>query len=157
MSALDDFLQMGETIVIGSHRFEADEIKAFAQKFDPQPFHLDEEAARNSVFGGLCASGWHTVSVWMQVNLRHLEAVGERPWTGDGPRPAFGPSPGFRKLRWLKPVHAGSTLTYSRRAMHLRSHVARPGWNILTSLCEAHDQTGDKVLEFESDVLLKTG
>jgi len=156
MSALDEFLQMGETIVTGSHRFEAEEIKAFARKFDPQPFHLDEEAARKSVFGGLCASGWHTTAIWMQINVRHMQAVGERPWTGDGPRPTFGPSPGFRKLRWLKPAYAGSTLTYSRRAMHLRSHTARPGWHILTSLCEAHDQAGDKVLEFESDVLLKT-
>jgi len=156
VSALDEFLQLGETIVIGSHRFEADEIKAFAQKFDPQPFHLDEQAAANSVFGALCASGWHVTAIWMQVNLRHLEAAGERPWAGDGPRPVFGPSPGFRKLRWLKPTFAGSTLTYSRRALHLRGHAGRPGWSILTSLCEAHDETGDKVIAFESDVLVKT-
>lgn len=157
MSALDDFLQIGETVVIGSHTFEAEEIKTFARKFDPQPFHLDEDAARNSVFGALCASGWHTVAIWMRVNLLYQQAEGERPWTGDGPRPAFGPSPGFRKLRWLKPTFAGTTLTYSRRAMHLRGHPARPEWNVLTSLCEAYDEAGSKVLEFESDVLLKTG
>ena len=155
MSALDDFLQIGVTVVTGSHTFTAEDIKAFAQKFDPQPFHIDEEAAKRSVFGGLCASGWHTTAVWMGINVRHIQAVGEQPWTGDGPKPTFGPSPGFRNLRWLKPVYAGATVTYQRTALHLKPHPSRPDWRVLHSLCEAFDQTGDKVLSFDSSVLVK--
>lgn len=66
---LDDYFGIGRTITLGSHTFEADEIKRFAQKYDPQPFHLDEAAAEKSVFGKLCASGWHTCAMWMRHNL----------------------------------------------------------------------------------------
>ena len=57
-------IRVGETAEIGRHTFEAEEIKAFAARFDPQPFHLDEVAAERSHFGRLCASGWHTISAW---------------------------------------------------------------------------------------------
>ncbi|MCO5147587.1 MAG: MaoC family dehydratase [Aquamicrobium sp.] len=157
MTTLDEFFRIGETITLGSHTFGAEEIKTYARKFDPQPFHVDEEAAKGTLFGRLCASGWHTASTWMKYNLQHREDVGETPWDGPGPRPQFGPSPGFEKLRWLKPVYVDETVTFTRRATGHRALATRPGWRILTMACEAFDSTGDKVLEFESAVLVKTG
>ena len=64
-------IAVGERAEIGRHTFTADGIKAFARRFDPQPFHLDEAAAARSHFGALCASGWHTASVWMRLMVEH--------------------------------------------------------------------------------------
>ncbi len=154
---LDAYFRIGETITLGSHTFEADEIKAFAAKYDPQRFHMDEDEAKHSVFGGLCASGWHTAATWMKYNLKRREDAGEQPWNGPGEAPQFGPSPGFQNLKWLKPVYAGETVTFTRRALAHRALASRPGWRLLTIACEAFDSTGDKVLEFESAVLVKAG
>ena len=155
MSPLEDYLGIGQTVTLGRHTFSAEEIKAFAVKFDPQPFHLDEEAARHSVLGGLCASGWHTASMWMRYNLKSLATLEAQPWHGAGPRPRFGPSPGFEKLKWLKPVYAGETVTYTRRCTAVRALASRPGWHLLAIFCEALNANGEKVLEFESTVLLE--
>lgn len=152
---LDEFLAIGETVDIGSHRFDADAIVAFAGKFDPQPFHLSEETAKGSVFGALCASGWHTASAWMKCNIEHGRANG-RAWTGTGPAPVFGPSPGFRNLKWLKPVYAGETVAYTRKILGHRALASRPGWRVYTVWAEGHDSAGDKVIEFESSALLTT-
>jgi acyl dehydratase len=147
---LDDFLHIGATVAIGSHRFDADSIRAFARKYDPQPFHLDEEAARSSVFGGLCASGWHTAAMWMRCNVEARET-----WSGRGPAPEFGPSPGFRGLKWPKPVYAGETVIYSRTALAHRPLASRPGWRLLTVRAGGVDKAGDSVIEFDSAVLLR--
>ena len=157
MSPLDRFLRIGETVTLGSHTFEPDEIKEFARKYDPQRFHVDEAAAAHSVFGRLCASGWHTCAMWMRHNLAHREDTSEVPWNGPGPRPVFGPSPGFEKLKWLKPVYAGDTITFTRRAVAHRALASRPGWRLMTIMCEAFNAAGEKVLEFESAVLVQTG
>ncbi|TIN46148.1 MAG: dehydratase, partial [Mesorhizobium sp.] len=66
---LDEFFRIGTTVTLGPHTFEPEAIKAFARKYDPQIFHIDEEAAKKSVLGGLCASGWHTAATWMKLNL----------------------------------------------------------------------------------------
>lgn len=155
MSALDNYFRINETVVLGSHVFEAEAIKEFAQKFDPQPFHIDEKAAEKSLFGGLCASGWHTAATWMKYNLLYREDRAARPWSGQEPEPQFGPSPGFKNLRWLKPVYAGETITFTRRALAHRTLASRPGWRVLTMLGEAFNSSGDKVLEFESAVLVQ--
>jgi acyl dehydratase len=151
--SLDAFFRIGETVEIGSHTFTAEAIKAFARKYDPQPFHVDEAAARTSVLGGLCASGWHTASAWMKCNLRTAPDGG--PWAGPGPRPQFGPSPGFKNLKWPKPVYAGETVRYTRRTTEHRPLASRPGWRVLSLSCEGFDSAGDKVIEFESAVLVK--
>ena len=152
---LDEYFCIGVAVTLGSHRFEPEAIKAFARKYDPQVFHVDEEAAKNSVLGGLCASGWHTAATWMKYNLeKRMESEGVR-WTGPGPQPEFGPSPGFRNLKWLKPVYAGETVTFTRTAIAHRPLAGRQGWNLLTLRCEASDSTGDKVIEFDSAVLVK--
>jgi acyl dehydratase len=150
---LDEFFGVGKTVTLGSHQFMPDEIKAFASKYDPQPFHLDEKLAEGSVFGRLCASGWHTASTWMRYNLLFREPE----WTGSGPKPEFGPSPGFRNLKWTKPVYAGETVTFMRTGISHRPIASRAGWRLLTLRAEAIDSTGDKVLEFESAVMVKMG
>lgn len=154
--SLDDYFRIGETITLGSHTFGVDEIKAFAARYDPQRFHMDEKEAEASVFGGLCASGWHTASMWMRYNVEKREGA-HTPWNGPGPRPRFGPSPGIQNLKWLKPVYAGETITFTRRAIGHRALASRPGWRLLTNLCEAFDSTGTKVLEFENAVLVEVG
>jgi acyl dehydratase len=151
---LDVFFRLGETIELGSYKFEAEAIKTFARKYDPQPFHVDEEAARKSVFGKLCASGWHTASAWMKCNVESGTADGGS-WDGPASRPIFGPSPGFRNLKWLKPVYAGETVRYTRMATEHRALASRPGWRVLSLRCEGFDSTGDKVLEFDSAVLVQ--
>lgn len=152
---LDDYLQIGVTTTLGSHTFQTEEIKAFAAKYDPQPFHTDEVAAKNSVFGALCASGWHTAAVWMRCNLLSLQTA-RRVWTGDGPEPVFGPSPGFENMKWLKPVYAGDTITYTRTNVGHRALASRPGWRIMSLHSEGFNQNGDKVIEFDNAVLVQT-
>jgi acyl dehydratase len=150
-SQLDEFFEIGVVTPLGSHTFDAEGIKAFARKYDPQPFHTDEDAAKKSVFGGLCASGWQTAATWMK---RNLATPGER-WAGTGPAPEFGPSPGITDLKWLKPVYAGETVSFSRTALSHRAMGSRPGWHLLTVHAEGVDSTGDKVIEFDSAVLVK--
>lgn len=151
--SLDTYFRVGETVTLGSHTFQPDEIVAFATKFDPQPFHLSEETAKGSVFGALCASGWQTASTWMKYNVR-TRLSGEA-WDGDGPAPAVGASPGIKDLKWLKPVFAGETVTYTRKVTGHRALASRPGYHVLTVWGEGHDSTGDKVIEFESAVIVK--
>lgn len=149
---LDEFFETGVEIPLGTHLFDAAGIKAFAAKYDPQPFHMDEEAARNSVFGGLCASGWQTAATWMKLNV----ATPARQWAGPGPEPVFGPSPGITDMKWLKPVFAGETISFSRTALGHRAMASRPGWRVLSVRAEGMDSTGTKVIEFESAVLVQT-
>lgn len=139
-------IKIGARQELGSYTFTADEIKRFAAKYDPQPFHLDEEAAKKSHFGGLAASGWHTASVFMKLQSRRINEVG-----ADVSK--AGPSPGFRNLRWLKPVMAGDTLSYSSEVIRKRELATRPQWGIVFMQMTAVNQHGEKVYEFESSVL----
>ncbi len=95
----EDF-EPGSVHALGSHTITEEEIVAFARQFDPQPFHLDPEAARESVFGGLIASGWHTGALWMRLYVDSLLGGA----SGRG-------SPGIEELRWLAPVRPGDTLS----------------------------------------------
>ena len=106
-------IEIGAQREFGSFTFTADDIKKFATQFDPQRFHLDEEEGRKSLFGGLAASGWHVAAVCMKL----LVADGKRltaEAVARGEKVAvWGPSPGFRELRWIKPVLAGDTISFS--------------------------------------------
>ncbi|WP_173934715.1 MaoC family dehydratase [Chelativorans sp. Marseille-P2723] len=153
--SLDAFLKLGQTMSLGSHTFTAEEIKRFAARYDPQPFHLDEEAAKDSIFGRLCASGWHTCAMWMRYNVLNIDAREDAPWSGPGERPEFGPSPGFKNLKWLKPVYAGDTITFTRTALSHRRLASRPGWRLLTLKGTAINQDGQTVMEFDNAVLMK--
>jgi len=97
--SFDDF-EPGRVYELGTKVVSQDEIVAFARQFDPQPFHLDPEAAKDSVFGGLVASGWHTGAMWMRLYVDSLLGGA----SGQG-------SSGIEELRWLAPVRPGDTLS----------------------------------------------
>ena len=111
MSAFWERIEPGMVSELGSHTFTRQAILDFAKAYDPQRFHLDEDAAKASIFGALCASGWHTASVWMRLNILNGRAELQR-LTGLETLPVFGPSPGIRDLRWLRPVYVGETVHY---------------------------------------------
>ncbi|MCQ8781015.1 MaoC family dehydratase [Mangrovibrevibacter kandeliae] len=140
---------VGERFELGAHHFTAEDIKRFAAKFDPQPFHLDEAAAERSLFGGLCASGWHTASVYMRLNAELRAALARRHVEAGNPEPNFGPSPGIRNLRWLKPVFAGDTVTFRQTVTAKRVSNSRPGWGIAETHSEGVNQDGTTVFELD--------
>lgn len=141
-----DDIKIGDRTELGAHTFTAEEIKRFARQFDPQPFHLDEEAAKQSHFGGLVASGWHTASIFMKLQSRMINEIGADVRKS-------GPSPGHRNLRWLKPVYAGDTLTYSAEVVRKRELASRPEWGIVFSHITAVNQRDELVYEFEGSVM----
>jgi acyl dehydratase len=143
----------GTRIVTGTLVFTPEDIIRFAEKFDPQPFHVDAEAAKSYVFGGLCASGWHTCAGWMKTFLAYWQTEVER-LEGQGlAAPKLGPSPGFRKLQWTKPVYSGDSITYAVTMLDARPLASRPGTWINTTLNEGVNQHGDPVMRYEGSVL----
>ncbi|MGA8006387.1 MAG: MaoC family dehydratase [Burkholderiales bacterium] len=133
----EDF-RVGETVAMGSHTFAAEEMIEFARKFDPQPFHIDPVAARNSYFGGLIASGWHTCAIAMRLLCDNYIN-----------RSASLGSPGIENVRWLKPVHAGDTISYRRVVLEARPSNSRPDMGLVKSRTEALNQKGEMVMTFE--------
>jgi acyl dehydratase len=152
MSRWFEDLEIGETDELGSHTFTAGEIKAFARQYDPQPFHLDEEAARDSAFGALCASGWHTAAIWMRLMVRRRQ---EEEAAATGPSARLGPSPGFRDMKWLKPVYAGDTITYASTLVDKRPSGSRPQWGLVTHRNTGVNQKGELVFEFQATAFLE--
>jgi acyl dehydratase len=147
--------KLGERHTLGSFTFTAEAIKAFARNYDPQPFHLDEEAAGKSLFGGLAASGWHTASVYMKLLVAYLDRQMEQTRARGGPVAPSGPSPGFKNLRWPRPVLAGDTVTYFYEATAMRPLASRPEWGIVFGATTAVNQHGEVVLSFDNSVFLR--
>jgi len=133
----EDF-KVGERSEMGRHTFGADEIVTFARQFDPQPFHTDPQAARESAFGGLIASGWHTCAVGMRLMVDQY--IGRTVSLG---------SPGIEDIRWLRPVRAGDTLTYARTVTASRASATRAGVGLVKHRWEAVNQSGETVLSME--------
>jgi acyl dehydratase len=149
---LDDLVP-GKPDVLGSFTFHEADVLRFGRAYDPQPFHTDPEAARASFFGGLIASGWHTAGGWMRTMIdfrRRCEAMAR---DNGLPCAEIGPSPGFRDLRWLLPVYAGDTVTYSTAITDARPSASRPGWGLVTQHNTGVNQYGDTVFEFTGVVL----
>lgn len=140
---------VGEEASLGTHAFGRDEIVAFAREFDPQPFHLDEAAGAASIFGSLCASGWHTAGVAMRkiVDWRDAQRA-ERAARGEE-LPPLGVSPGVRNLRWPNPVRPGDVVTFSSRVESLRE-TRRPQWGLIGQKTWGVDQSGREVISFDS-------
>jgi acyl dehydratase len=147
-------VRVGATIELGAHTFTSEEIVRFARAFDPQPFHLDPEAAAASHFGGLVASGWHTAAVWMKLRVAQLAARAAERGINE-PLEAFGPSPGFQDLRWLRPVRAGDTIRYTTRAADKRALATRPQWGLVTSRNEGFNQRGELAFAFTGHVFVR--
>ena len=131
-------MQVGQVRDLGSATLTREEIVDFANQFDPQPFHLDEEAARQSVFGGLCASGWHTCSLAMRLMVTNFLCQTS----------SMG-SPGLENIRWLKPVFPGDTLRLQTTVLETRPMGTRPDIGMTRNRWEMFNQHGDKVLHME--------
>ena len=131
-------MRVGEVRELGSITPTREDIIAFATQFDQQPFHLDEEAAKASVFGGLCASGWHTCAMAMRLMvtnfLCHTSSMG---------------SPGLEGIKWTKPVFPGDTLSLRATVLENKPMGKRPDIGMTRNLWEMFNQHGDKVLHME--------
>ncbi len=145
-----DDIRVGDRYAVGQHTFSAAEIKAFAGRFDPQLFHLDESAAGRSHFGALCASGWHTAVVWMRLMVEYHRREDEALRARGDAVAMLGPSPGVRDLKWLKPVYVGDTISYVTEVTATRSSNSRPGWGLLTMLSTGVNQRRETAISFVS-------
>jgi len=145
--------RIGETTDVGRHTFSRDDIVGFASQFDPQPFHLDAEAAKASLFGGLCASGWQTAAFLIRgvITTRQQASTAAR---AQGVELAtYGPSPGFRNLRWLKPVFVGDTIEYRMRVADKVDLKSRPERGLLVSEAQGRNQHGEVVFAITTQML----
>lgn len=124
----------GRVIPVGSRTLGEEEIVAFARQFDPQPFHVDHDAAAKSHFGGLVASGWHTCSIMMRMMVDGF--LSEAASMG---------SPGVDEIRWLKPVRAGDTLFVTTTVMDVRPSSSKPDRGVVHTKWEAKNQHGESV------------
>ena len=138
-------------ITLGSYTFTEENIIAFGKRYDPQPFHVDKEAALRSPYGGLIASGWHTAAVWMKLMLAYRRARLE---AGAEQTQANFVSPGVRELRWLKPVRPGMTLTYTNEPFAKLDWPSRPQFGLIEGKNEARDEAGELYYSFINRVLI---
>src|SRR5688500_4050100 len=138
-------IQVGHVTDFGSYQVTREEVIDFARKYDPQPFHLSDEAAAKTHFGRLAASGWHTCAMTMAVIARH---VVEDEQAGLG-------SPGVDELRWLKPVYPGDTLHVSGEIIETRPSRSKPDIGSFRSRTTVTNQDGVAVLTFTSIVLMR--
>ena len=134
----EDF-QAGQVVELGTHTVSEEEIVAFARQWDPQPFHVDTEAARGSVFGGLIASGWHTGAMWMRLYVDSLLGSG----SGQG-------SSGIEELRWLAPVRPGDTLSGRLIVLETTSSERHPDRGTIRLRGEMVNQDGVTVMSMVS-------
>lgn len=145
-------LKPGMLADLGGHPFIENEIVRFASAYDPQYFHLDPEAAKRSLFGGLCASGWNTCANWMRLFARHRQHLADMMEAQNKPVPQLGSSPGFSNLKWLKPVFAGDIIRYRSILVEKRPSVSRPNWGLVFHHNTGMNQHAEKVFEFDSVV-----
>lgn len=138
-------LEVGRETEFGSYEVTREEVLEFARKYDPQPFHLSDEAAAKTHFGRLAASGWHTCAMAMAVIARH---VVEEEQAGLG-------SPGVDELRWLKPVYPGDRLTVRSTIVDKTPSRSRPELGSFRSKTIVTNQDDVPVLSFTSIVLIR--
>jgi acyl dehydratase len=134
-------VQIGETTRFGRYEVTRDEIVEFARQFDPQPFHLDEEAARASIFGGLVASGWHTGAMLMRMVCDDMI-----------PGAATSGAMGFDDLKWLKPVRPGDVLS-AESVVREKVESRRPDRGTVKIESRVRNQRGEVVMSLVSLVI----
>ncbi len=145
MTCLED-IAVGDVARFGSYRVERGEVLAFAKAYDPQPFHLSEEAAAATHFGRLSASGWHTASMAMAMIVAHFRETGFQ---------SLG-SPGVDELRWLKPVYLGDTLHCETEVLETRRSASRPEMGFVTSRWTVLNQDDVAVMTMRPTVMIRT-
>tara|TARA_B110000971_G_C19707188_1_gene362562 strand:- start:139 stop:621 length:483 start_codon:yes stop_codon:yes gene_type:complete len=131
--------KIGHKQSFGAYEVTEDEIIEFAGKYDPQFFHLDHEAAKQSLFGGLCASGWHTCAMTMSMMVANMDAHGR----------SLG-SPGIDNLRWLHPVYPGDVLSVKMEVLDTVPSKSRPNIGVVVSKVSVSNHKEDVVMEFTS-------
>lgn len=139
----EDFVP-GLTLDLGSIDISKEDIIEFASEFDPQPFHLSEEAGKASMLGGLAASGWHTASLVMRLLATNLFNKS----TGRG-------SPGVSRLKWKHPVFPGDTLTARAEILETKGLRSKPGLGMVFIRVAATNQNGTEVIMWENPVLFE--
>lgn len=137
--------EIGQVQEFGAYEVTKEEIIEFASKYDAQFFHLDEEAAKESLFGGLCASGWHTCAMTMAMMVENLDKNGR----------SLG-SPGVDMLRWLKPVYPGEVLSVRMEVLELTPSKSKP-IGFVKSKVTVSNQDGVPVMEFISNGIFPRG
>ena len=135
MLYFEDF-PIGRRFDFPDRTMTAEEIIAFATEFDPQPMHLDENAAKHTILGGLAASGWHTCSIMMRLLCDGLILNS----TSQG-------SPGIDEVKWRLPVRPGDTLTVRHTILEKRESKSRPGVGLVKQLCDVVNQRGESVMQ----------
>jgi acyl dehydratase len=128
----------GQEITLGSKLVTEGEVIAFARQFDPQPFHVDHQAAEQSIFKRLAASGWHTCGMMMRLVVDNLLS-----------RSSSLGSPGLDEVRWLKPVYPGDTLTVSYFTKSVKASQSKPDRGVVVSIWKAVNQRGELVATVE--------
>ena len=139
-------ISVGDARSFGHYEVTREEVVEFASKYDPQPFHLDDEAAAATHFGRLSASGWHTCSMTMAMMVENMKTEKS---AGLG-------SPGVDQLRWKKPVYPGDTLRCETEIIEKRRSASRPEMGIFKSRIRTFNQHGEMVLEMVSNALIAT-
>jgi len=131
--------EVGQVQDFGAYKVTESEIVEFAQKYDPQYFHLDPEAAKKSLFGGLCASGWHTCAMTMSMLVAHMDKNGS----------SLG-SPGLDNLRWRRPVYPGDVLSVHMEVLETKPSQSRPEIGVVISKVTVRNQQHVDVMDFIS-------
>lgn len=149
---MSDDLRYYEDLVVGTKasfgRYDVtrEEVVAFAEKYDPQPFHLSDEAAAETFFGRLSASGWHTAAMTMRMAVDNMRAN----------RQAGLGSPGIDELKWLRPVYPGDTLRCESELLEKRLSASRPGMGITRGRTTVFNQHDQPVMTFVANGLIRT-
>ena len=128
---LDD-LHVGQRFASGAHRLDEEQIRTFARQFDPQPFHLDAEAAKHTLFGGLAASGWHTAAISMRLLVESLPIAGGLIGAG-------------AEITWPRPTRPGATLHVETEVVELKPSKSRPDRGMATVRSETINELGETV------------
>ncbi|UVO51863.1 MaoC family dehydratase [Sphingomonas sp. SUN019] len=139
-------IAVGSTARFGAYQVTREEVMDFARKYDPQPFHLDDEAAAKTHFGRLSASGWHTCAMVMSMVV---ENVSKNQQAGLG-------SPGIDELRWLKPVYPGDTLRCETEVLEKRVSASRPEMGLFKSRMTVRNQHDVAVMTMVSNGMIAT-
>jgi acyl dehydratase len=137
---------VGESMSLGSKEVRAEEVIAFASEFDPQPFHLSEEAGKATVLGGLAASGWHTCAMLMRMMadsfIKHSDSQG---------------APGLEYVKWLKPVLAGDTISATATILDKRISRSQPSLGIIRMNHKIINQHDILVCEAQGSIFMRVG
>jgi acyl dehydratase len=129
---------------LGTYTFTEDEIIAFAKKYDPQLIHIDPDAAKKTMFGGLIASGWHTAAIWMKLAIADRERAKREGQTLG----RSGVSPGFEDMRWIKPIRPGMTLRYTSETIEKIELKSRQDIGLVKTRNEGTDENGELAFSF---------